>query len=102
MKTLASLFGILSMAAFITACGADMNAINQWSDKAEGSAARAEASAKRAEDASAQANAAAKKAEEVASGAGESVRRANDVVARMEEGQRGDKQIIEPARLPSP
>ena len=63
MKTLASLLGILAMAAFLSACGPDMNQINQASEKAEADVTRSEAAAKSAED---------------------SVRKANDAVARLE------------------
>jgi hypothetical protein len=84
MKTLASLFAILTMATFMTACGPDMNAINQLNDKAEASATKAEASAKNAEDSAALADASAKKAEDAATGAEDAVRRANDAVARLE------------------
>ncbi len=84
MKTLVSLLGILTIGALMVGCGPDMAQINSNSDKAEGSATRAEAAAKSAEDAEAQAEAAAKKAEDAAAGAEDAVHKANDAVARLE------------------
>jgi len=84
MKKLASILTILGLAAFVSACGPDMAAINQASDKAEADVTRAETAASAAEAAAAQAEAAAKHAEDAASGAEDAVRRANDAVSRLE------------------
>ncbi len=84
MKKLASLLGILTIAAFMAGCGPNMKVIDEQTAKAEASATRAEAAATSAESASAQAEAAAKKAEEAAAGAEDAVKKANDAVARLE------------------
>jgi len=84
MKTLASLLGIAALATLISACGPDMQVINDANGRAEASATKAEAAANTADQSAAAADAAAKKAEEAASGAEDAVRRANDAVARLE------------------
>jgi len=84
MKTLVTSLGILALAGLMAACGPDMNAINQATQRAESDAQRASAAATSAEAASAQAQDAAKKADEEAAGAQEAVSRANDAVARLE------------------
>lgn len=84
MKTLASVLGILTIAAFMAGCGPNMKAIDEATGKAEAGATRAEAAANSAESAAAQAEAAAKKAEEAAAGAEDAVHKANDAVARLE------------------
>jgi methyl-accepting chemotaxis protein len=84
MKKLASLLGILSLAAFMAACGPDMNAINAATQKAETDANNANTAAQNAETSAQQAQAAAQKADQGATEAQDSVRRANDAVARLE------------------
>ncbi len=84
MKTLASLLGVLIIAAFMAGCGPNMKAIDEATGKAEAGATRAEAAAASAETAAGQAEAAAKKAEEAAAGAEDAVHKANDAVARLE------------------
>jgi hypothetical protein len=84
MKTLATFLGILSLAAFMAACGPDMSAIDASTQKAESDASRAQAAATGAEGAAQQALAASQKADQEAASAQDSVRRANDAVARLE------------------
>ena len=65
------------------ACGADMKAINDASQKAEAAAIRAEDSATTAETSANAAADAARKAEAASYVAQDSVRRANDVAQRL-------------------
>src|ERR1019366_1275742 len=76
-KTIASVLGVVAMGAFMTACGPNMQTINNASERAEADATAAEASAN-------QAATAAQQAETAASGAEDAVRRANDAVSRLE------------------
>ena len=84
MKKLVTLLGPLAAAAVMSACGPDMNAINQATQSAQASATRATAAAQSAENAANQAEAAAKQADDGANAAQASVARANDAVARLE------------------
>ncbi len=84
MKKLVTVFGVLAAAAVMTACGPDMNAINQSTQTAQSSATRAQAAAQNADNAANQAAAAAKQAEDEANAAQAAVARANDAVARLE------------------
>ncbi|HUO06192.1 MAG TPA: hypothetical protein VMU16_13425 [Candidatus Binataceae bacterium] len=84
MKKLVSLLGVMAMAGMLAACGPDMKAISDASDRAEADATKAEASANSAEAAANQADAAAKQASDAAAGAQDAVRRANDAVSSLE------------------
>jgi hypothetical protein len=83
-KTIASVLGVVAMGAFMTACGPNMQTINNASERAEADATKAEASANAAEASANQAATAAQQAETAASGAEDAVRRANDAVSRLE------------------
>lgn len=84
MKKLVTVFGVLAAAAVMTACGPDMNSINQSTQTAQSAATRAQAAAQSADTAASQAEAAAKQASDGADAAQASVARANDAVARLE------------------
>lgn len=84
MKKLVTVFGVLAAAAMMSACGPDMNAINQSTQTAQSAATRAQADAQSADNAATQAETAAKQADEGANEAQASVARANDAVARLE------------------
>src|ERR1019366_729896 len=84
MKTIVKLFGVVAVTAFMTACGPNMQTINNASERAEADATKSEASANAAEASANQAATAAQQAETAASGAEDAVRRANDAVSRLE------------------
>lgn len=83
MKTLASTLGILTLMAFMTACGPDMNAINQSTQTAESASTRAQAAAQSADQAANQASAAAQQADQAAAGAQSSADRAKNTVEAL-------------------
>ncbi len=84
MKKTVSVLGILSLAAFMAACGPDMKVINEATQKAQTDQTRAASAAQSAEQSAAAAQAAAQKAQGESEQAQDSVRRANDAVARLE------------------
>jgi hypothetical protein len=83
MKTMIYLLAGVALLG-VTACGPNMQVINNASEKAEADATQAEAAANSAEASASQADAAANQANQAASGAEDAVRRANDAVSRLE------------------
>src|SRR5208337_2452526 len=84
MKTIVKVLGVVAVTALMTACGPNMQTINNASDRAQADASKAEASANAAEASANQAATAAQQSETAASDAEDAVRRANDAVSRLE------------------
>ncbi|MGH8012003.1 MAG: alanine-zipper protein [Candidatus Binataceae bacterium] len=84
MKKLAWLLGLLATVAIISACGPNMDVVNQSTQKAESDASRAQAAAQSAEQSSQSAQTAANQASQQVASAEDSVNRANDAVRRLE------------------
>jgi hypothetical protein len=84
MKTIVKMLGVVAVTALVTACGPNMQTINNATDRAQADANKAEASANAAEASANQAATAASQAEAAATESEDAVRRANDAVSRLE------------------